>query len=122
MFATVRTSIELSRLPRDARRIAMLGPWARVSRELRGQLMANAPVDLVLLGPQAVEAGPFIAGDLVPRPLWCYDGWDAWRKREPLPIIRDARGVNAAVPPPPRAGVVVAVDLRRDPPAWIVQP
>jgi hypothetical protein len=117
---TLHTAAAFATLPRHERRARILGTWTRAADDLSRRLSPRASIDLVLADAPALEIGPFLAGNLVPHPLWCYDGWPAWRARVPERIIRDDRGVNAASAPLPRSDVIVLVDTRRDPTVQVV--
>jgi len=119
MIGTLRSVIQMAPRSRAQRRAAILGSWTSASEAVAARLRPGASVDLVVLEPRAAELAPFVAAELFPHPVWCYDGWSQWRARVPMDFMRHASGVNAAMPPPANADAIVALDTRHDPPLWL---
>lgn len=110
LAAKTDQAIRLSTRPRAERRAALLGDWTRNAAAIAAGLSPQARVDLVFTDERGRELAPFIAAELYPRAVWCYDGWEAWRARTPAPFIRDARAVNASAAPPAASDAVVEID------------
>lgn len=100
LAGNLRLAIRLVTLPLAERRAIVLGSWVRNAAELSARVNPAASVDVVLLDPGAWDVAPFLAAELAPRPVWCYEGLDNWRRRVTAIVVRDRRAVNAAARPP----------------------
>jgi hypothetical protein len=109
---TVRLSYQLARLPDlETRRATLFGPWYEGVQQLRRETPSDAPIDFVMLRPEARDIAVLAAAELQPRDVRLFDGWSAWERRTRAELLHDARAANAVPGPPPApARFVVVVD------------
>lgn len=109
--SSVREGAALREHSPEQRKRIVYGTWVPVVEEIRARVPAGGSVDIVMLTPQARETAVFAGAELAQRDVRFFDGWEAWRAREPATFFHDDRAANA--PPgslPGAAALVVSVD------------
>ncbi len=118
---TLRLVSALSGRSMEERRSFLFGRWYEEAQRLARTIPPAAPVDLVMIGPDARDVAVLSGALLHPRDCRFFDGWEAWKRRERARFLHDDRAANAVPgPPPQRAEFLVVVDPAAEPPLQIV--
>lgn len=111
LLDTVAQAVSLARTARPEHRVALFGEWQNSVEAIRAGTGNTDTIDFVMIGTSSRDLAVFAGAQLRPRRMQFFDGWDAWRQREPAKFMRDSRAANkppAVTVVPPDFIVVVA--------------